>query len=203
MSETRTFRVGFVPGVAPDRWARAWTDGTPRRPLDLVPLDEGMDPVALLRAGDLAMCFVRLPVDPEGLHLVRLYDEQPVVVVAREHPVAAYDRIDVGDLADERLLQDPAEVPAWRGVAPADVLRDDVPVRSRRQAVEGVAADEGVLVVPMSVARLHHRRDVVAVPVDGVPTSTVALAWLREADDDRSQAFVGVVRGRTAYSSRG
>ena len=57
------------------------------------------------------MCLVRLPVDRDGLHLIPLYDEQPVVVVAKEHPVAAYDEIDVADLADEHLLQDPDVVP--------------------------------------------------------------------------------------------
>ena len=54
----------------------------------------------------------------------------------------------------------------------------------------------------MSVARLHHRKDVVAVPVTGVPTTKVGLAWLRDTDDDRVETFVGVVRGRTANTSR-
>ena len=198
------FRVGFVPGVTPDKWSRAWADRMPRRPLTLVPLDEDADGVALLRFGGLAMCLVRLPVDTDGLHLVPLYDERPVVVVSREHPVAAYDEIDVVDLADEHLLQDPDTVPAWRDVATevTEGSRHPVPPMTTRQAVESVAADAGVVVVPMSVARLHHRKDVVAVPVTGVPTTKVGLAWLRETDDDRVETFVGVVRGRTANTSR-
>lgn len=179
---TQPFRVGFVPGVTPDKWARAWAERMPRRPLELVPLDEDTDPVGLLRAGDLAMALVRLPVDTEGLHLIRLYDEQPVVMVAREHPVAAYDEIDVADLSDEHRLPDPGT--------------------TTPQAVARVAEEAGVLVVPMSVARLHHRRDVVHVPVSGVPATTVGLAWPRESDDDRVETFVGVVRGRTVNSSR-
>jgi DNA-binding transcriptional LysR family regulator len=197
------FRVGFVPGVTPDKWARVWAERMPRRPLDLVPLPDE-DGVARLRAGDLQMCFVRLPVDREGLHLIPLYDEQPVVVVAVEHPVAAYEEIDVADLADEHLLQDPDDVPAWRDVATevADGTRFPVPPMDLRTAVESVAADAGIVVVPMSLARLHHRKDVTYVPVTGVPTSTVGLAWPQDADDDRVQAFIGVVRGRTANSSR-
>jgi DNA-binding transcriptional LysR family regulator len=175
-------RVGFVPGVTPDKWARAWADRMPRSALELVPLAEA-DPVALLRAGELDMALVRLPVDRDGLHLIPLYEEQPVVVVSREHPVSTYDRIDVGELSEENLLQDP-----------------DVPVP---RALEVVAADAGIVIVPMSLARLHHRKDVVSVPVDGVPTSTVALAWLRETDDESVQTFIGVVRGRTVNSSRG
>ena len=62
---------------------------------------------------------------------------------------------------------------------------------------------EGVLIMPMSLARLHHRKDVVQVPVTGVPTTKVGLVWPQDADDDRIETFIGVVRGRSANSSRG
>ncbi len=197
------FRVGFVPGVTPDKWARIWAERMPRRSLDLVPLGD-RDGVALVRSGELAMCFVRLPVDRDGLHLIPLYDEQPVVMVAKEHPVAAFDEIDVTDLADEHLLQDPDTVPEWRDVATEvrDGTRYPVPEMSMREAVESVAADAGIVVVPMSLARLHHRKDVVHVPVTGVPTTKVGLTWLVDNDDERVQTFIGVVRGRSATSSR-
>jgi DNA-binding transcriptional LysR family regulator len=197
------FRVGFVPGVTPDKWARIWAERMPRRSLDLVPVGD-RDGVALVRSGELAMCFVRLPVDRDGLHLIPLYDEQPVVVVAKEHPVAAFDEIDVTDLADEHLLQDPDTVPEWRDVATEvrDGSRYPVPEMSLREAVESVAADAGIVVVPMSLARLHHRKDVVHVPVTGVPTTKVGLTWLIDNDDERVQTFIGVVRGRSASSSR-
>ena len=197
------FRVGFVPGVTPDKWARIWAERMPRRSLELVPVCD-RDGVALVRSGELAMCFVRLPVDRDGLHLIPLYDEQPVVMVAKEHPVAAFDEIDVADLADEHLLQDPDTVPEWRDVATEvrDGSRYPVPEMSLREAVESVAADAGIVVVPMSLARLHHRKDVVHVPVTGVPTTKVGLTWLVDNDDERVQTFIGVVRGRSASSSR-
>ncbi len=198
------FRVGFVPGVTPDKWSRAWADRMPRRPLKLVPLEE-RDAVSLVRSGELEMCLVRLPVDRDGLHLIPLYDEQPVVVVSSEHPVAAYDEIDVAELADEHLLQDPDDVPEWRDLATEVTTgtRHPVPPMTLRQTVESVAADAGVVVLPMSVARLHQRKDVRAVKVTGVPVTQVGLVWLRDADDDRIETFIGVVRGRTANSSRG
>jgi DNA-binding transcriptional LysR family regulator len=201
---TGPFRVGFVAGVMPDKWARIWADRMPRSPLVLVPLAD-QDGIALVRAGELEMCLVRLPVDREGLHLIPLYDEQPVVVVGREHPAAAYDVIDVADLSEEHLLQDPDDVPAWREVATevTEGSRFPVPEMSLRQAVESVAADAGIVIVPMSLARLHSRRDVVHVPVTGVPASSVGLAWLADADDERIETFIGVVRGRTTNSSRG
>ena len=198
------FRVGFVRGVTPDKWSRAWADRMPRRPLELVPLED-RDAVSLVRSGELDMCLVRLPVDRDGLHLIPLYDEQPVVVVSSEHPVAAYDEIDVAELADEHLLQDPDDVPEWRDLATEVTTgsRHPVPPMTLRQTVESVAADAGVVVLPMSVARLHQRKDVRAVKVTGVPVTQVGLVWLRDADDDRIETFIGVVRGRTANSSRG
>jgi hypothetical protein len=54
----------------------------------------------------------------------------------------------------------------------------------------------------MSVARLYHRKDVATRPVTDLEPSTVALAWLVERDGEDTQAFVGVVKGRTANSSR-
>ena len=54
----------------------------------------------------------------------------------------------------------------------------------------------------MSVARLHHRKDVTPRPVSDLPTTTVGLSWPVDRDDDRVQAFIGIVRGRTASSSR-
>ena len=130
-----------------------------------------------------------------------------MVVVAKEHPVAAYDEIDVADLADEHLLQDPDTVPEWRDVAtevrrrqPLPGARDDR-APGRRERRRG-RRDR---VVPMSVARLHHRKDVVAVPVTGVPTTKVGLTWPVDARHRRRpvETFIGVVRGRRATSTRG
>ena len=54
----------------------------------------------------------------------------------------------------------------------------------------------------MSVARLHHRKDVTFRPVTDLPTTTIGLVWRTDHDDERVQTFIGVVRGRTANSSR-
>lgn len=174
------FRVGFVPGVTPDKWSRRWAERMPRRRLEVFPVEE-TEQVAVLQEGSAHMCFVRLPLDRDGLHLIPLYDEQPVVVAGREHPVAAYDEIAAAELAGEIRH---AELPA-------------------KVAIETVAAGTGVVILPMSVARMHHRRDVVTVPVTDLPATTIGLAWRTDLDDDRVETFVGIVRGRTARSSRG
>lgn len=173
------FRVGFVPGVTPDKWVRRWTERMGRRRLEVFPVEE-VEQVDVLREQRAHMCLVRLPVDREGLQLIPLYDEAPVVVASREHPVAAFDELALADLADE-------------------IQHTDLAAQT---AVETVAAGTGVVVLPMSVARLHHRKDVVAVPLTDVEPTTVGLAWLTDLEDDRVDVFVGIVRGRTARSSR-
>jgi DNA-binding transcriptional LysR family regulator len=199
----KPFRVTFVTGVTPDKWVGKWRDRTSAR-LEMLPVEEA-DQLTAMRSGDADMAFVRLPVDRDGLHVIPLYHEVPVVVVSKEHPVAAYDEIPVSDLADEHLLQDPDDVPAWRDLATEirEGTRYPVPAMTLKQAVESVAAQAGIVIVPMSVARVHRRKDVVAVPVTGVRDTQVGLAWPRDADDPRVEAFIGIVRGRTERSSRG
>jgi DNA-binding transcriptional LysR family regulator len=188
-------RLGFVTGATPDKWAARWRERR-RGPLELVPVDQAGQTDGL-HDGTLDLALVRLPVDREGLHLIPLYDERPVVVVAKEHLVTVAEEVTTHDLADEQLV-----LPHESGWKP-EVAQLDFPPMSLREAVEVVAAGTGVLVLPMSVARLHHRRDVTFRPVTDLPTTKVGLAWLVDNDDRRIQDFIGIVRGRTERSSRG
>nr|WP_193606952.1 LysR family substrate-binding domain-containing protein [Nocardioides lijunqiniae] len=193
--DTRPFRVGFVTGATPDKWARVWRTRYPRTPLELVPVTQD-EQESGLRDGALDMALVRLPVDRDGLHCIPLYDEVPVVVAGLEHLVAAADEVSLDDLSEEQLV-----LPHDSGWTPsAEQL--DWPEMSIKDAVEVVASGTGVLLVPMSVARLHQRKDVVIRPVTDLPDTKVGLAWLVENDDERVQTFIGIVRGRTERSSR-
>jgi hypothetical protein len=58
------------------------------------------------------------------------------------------------------------------------------------------------VIVPMSVARLHHRKDLTYRPVTDVAESQIGLAWLSGTSDPRIETFIGIVRGRTERSSR-
>jgi DNA-binding transcriptional LysR family regulator len=181
------FRVGFVPGVMPGKWERMWHERM-RRPLELVTVEVAEQEDAL-HQGRVHMCLVRGEVDRDAFHLIPLYREVPVVVVPVDHPVTAYDEIDVAELADEH-----------------DVLAGH-PEITVKQAIETVAAGTGIVVVPMSLARLHQRKDVEFRPVTGVPESPVGLAWRRgpgaDHDDPDIEVFIGIIRGRTPRSSRG
>jgi DNA-binding transcriptional LysR family regulator len=191
---TGPFRLGFVTGATPDKWAATWRQRR-RDPLELVPVDEATQETGV-RDGTLDMALMRLPVDREGLHCIPLYDERPVVVAAREHFVAAGDEVTLDDLADEQLVR-----PHVSGWAPrAEQLA--WPPMSEREAIETVAAGTGVVIVPMSVARLHSRKDVVQRPVSDLPPTKIGLVWRIDNEDERVQAFIGVVRGRSVNSTR-
>ena len=188
-------RIGFVTGATPDKWARHWRDRRPE-PLELVPVTEAhqLDGV---HDGSLDMAIVRLPVDRDGLHCVRLYDEVQVAVASLDHVLASADaEVTTDDLVDEQLVR--AHSSGWRPTA--DQL--DWPPMDEREAIETVAAGTGVVILPMSVARLHQRKDVVSRVVSDLDPTTIALTWKVERDDDVTQAFVGVTKGRTANTSR-
>ena len=189
-------RLGFDTGTTPDKWARAWR-ARRREALELVPIEGAVAGEAGLRGGSLDMCLVRLPLtSTDGLHLVRLYDEAPVAVVPREHFVTAAETVTTSDLADEQLVR-----PHPSGWTPT-AAQLAWPEMSWRDAIEVVASGGGVAIVPMSVARLYGRKDVASRPVTDLEPTTIALAWLVARDDEATQAFVGVVKGRTANSSR-
>jgi DNA-binding transcriptional LysR family regulator len=175
----RGLRVGFVPGVTVTKWTRIWADRHPRTRLELVDVVEEEQRAALDDAG-VDMCFVRLPVDGSRLHVIPLYEEVPVVVVPKDHPVSLFDEVSLADLSEETVL-------------------DDV---DPEQAVDLVAGGAGVLLVPQSIARSHSRRDLVYRPVSDAAPTRIALAWLVENPNELIEEFIGIVRGRTPNSSR-
>jgi DNA-binding transcriptional LysR family regulator len=175
-----TLSIAFVPGVTVGKWTLAWESRHPSIALRVRPVAEE-DSVTVLRDGIADLSFVRLPVKDHGLSVIPLYTETAVVVVPKEHPIALFDSVTLADLADEQVVRRPAIV--------AD-------------AVELVAAGVGVVVLPQSIARLHARKDVVARPITDAPETGIAIAWITDDLSDEMEEFVGIVRGRTAASSR-
>ncbi len=188
------FRVAFVTGSTPDKWAQRFRERS-RRPLELVPVEEA-DQELVVRDGRADMALARLPVDREGLHCIVLYDEQPVVVVALDHVVTVADEVTTAELADEQLVL--PERSGWR--PSTDQLA--WPPMGVADAVDVAASGSGVVVLPMSLARLHHRHDATYRPVTDLPPTQVGLVWPLDLDGPEVQTFIGVVRGRTARSSR-
>ncbi|MFP3715219.1 LysR family transcriptional regulator substrate-binding protein, partial [Puerhibacterium sp. TATVAM-FAB25] len=213
-----TFRLAYVPGATPGKWARTWRERLPDEPLELVQVPAADAAAALLDdRADAALA--RLPVDKSVFSAIALYEELPVVVVSRDHLLAATteeETVAAADLADDVLWLAHDDVlyaadEARPGRAPVaygpdgEVDPGAEPERpaTAEEAIAWVAAGAGVTVVPMSLARLHHRKDVTHRVLEGGPTAPVGLVWVTDRTTDLVEEMVGIVRGRTANSSRG
>jgi DNA-binding transcriptional LysR family regulator len=193
------FVVGAIPGATPGKWIDAWHGRLPDVELELRPIEVADQRSALL-GGDLHAALVRLPIDQDGLHVIPLYDEVSVVVSAAESHLMAADELDLADLAGEVIVVARDDVLAL--AVPGGVTASFAPPADSEEAIAIVAAGVGVVVVPMSLARLHRRKDADYRPLRDGPTSTVALAWRADRTTPAVDAFVGIVRGRTPNSSR-
>ena len=171
------FVVMFVPGVTPGKWERTWRERMPRQPLELRPASP-VDALAALH-GPAHMALLRDVAASDTLHVIPLYREQPVVVVARDSALADVPSFTLASLEGSNIIegQDAA-------------------------AIELIATGSAVAVMPQSVARAFSRKDVVARPVTDAPDSGIGLAWLAASPHPLIDVFVGIVRGRSANSSR-
>ena len=81
-----------MPGVTLTKWTSIWAERFPRTPLSVLEVTQAEQRTAL-DDGRVDVCFVRLPIDSGGLHVIPLYEEAPVVWVSKEHPIAAFDAV--------------------------------------------------------------------------------------------------------------
>ena len=152
--------------------------------------------------------------DGEKYHSIRLYEELPVVILPVDHVLTVLDEVPVEELAEEFLLQPASDIPAYEEVSRAwrESAGRIVPEGlTDKETIELVAAGVGLYIVPMSIARFYHRKDLTYRPVAGLDLYPVYLVWPRAPKGEpRSeeleallQDFIGIVRGRTATSERG
>lgn len=191
--------LGFVPGATPAKWARTWAQRHADVPLRLHPV-AAADAVGAVRAGTVDVALLRPPADTSGLSVIPLYDETTVAVVPTDHLLTAADTIIAADLDGEPTLLPLDDVLAWAGApgTPADHRPE-----TTQDAIELVAAGLGALIVPQSLARLYHRKDLTYRPITDAPTCPVALVFPEAIQSALVEEFVGIVRGRKPGSSRG
>lgn len=198
-ASTAPFRLGTIPGATPGKWIDLWNERR-TNPIELVPLAVADQRRALV-SGEVDAAIVRLPIDRDDLHVIPLYDEVAVAVVPVDSHLTAAEELEASDLAGEVVIT-PADDVLGMPMPPGSVEPAfDAPLTTE-DAVAVVASGVGVVVVPMSLARLHHRRDIDRRPLRDGPSSSVALAWVADRESPDIDAFVGIVRGRTANSSR-
>lgn len=191
--------LGYVPGATPAKWARIWTERHGGVPLELRSVAAAAAADAV-RAGAVDVALLRPRGDTSGLSVIPLYEETTVAVVPVDHVLTAADEISAADLDGEPTLLPLDDVVEWVQAPGAPI---DHRPETTKDAIELVAAGLGVLVVPQSLARLHHRKDLTYRPIIDAPSCPVALAFPEGPQSELVEEFVGIVRGRTAGSSRG
>ena len=229
--ERSQLRIGYVPAIMPGKWFTRWHERYGDRvqlaemPLNtdsgLTMLDKPLGLGEETRAAEplMHMCILRPDKEPESqdkdrYHSIRLYEELPVVVLPKDHVLTVLDEVPVEELAEEFLMHEPEDFPAWAEVSEeyrAANPRRVPEYRHDKDAIELVAAGVGLYIVPMSIARYYHRKDLTYRPVTGLETYPVNLVWKRRPKEDPRteeeetiiQDFIGIVRGRTATSDRG
>lgn len=171
------FAIAFPLGVTVGKWTRAFEQRLPDVELVVRPSD---DPLAVLAAGDADMVFARDAEPDDDRHLIPLYAEDVVVVAHHEHLLTLEEHLRLADLDGEpRVTGEPSEA-----------------------LMRSVAAGDGIALLPASVAKALRRKDVVALPLEDAPQSRIGLTWPREGQHPLVDDFIGIVRGRTAHSSR-
>ena len=171
------FSLAFPPGVTIGKWTRIFEQRHPRVELVVQP---SQDPLAVLAAGEADMVFARDAEADETRHLIPLYSEDVVVVMHHEHLLTLEEHLHLADLADEpRVAGEPDEALMRR-----------------------VAAGDGIALLPASVAKALRRKDVVAMRLEDGESSSIGLTWPRQGQHPLVDEFIGIVRGRTAHSSR-
>ncbi len=178
----RELRFSYVAGVTPGKWIRRWEERMPGVPLHSFMSGDGAQ-LTVLSDGSADLSFVRLPVDREGLNVIPLYEEQAVVVGPKGHEISVFEEVALADLAAETFLD----------------VRE---LGGAEMALQVVASGAGLVVLPMSVARHFNVKDTVARKLTGAAGTEIALAWPSDSTDEVIEEFIGIVRGRTAASSR-
>ncbi|WP_374007194.1 LysR family transcriptional regulator substrate-binding protein [Leifsonia sp. LS-T14] len=175
------FSIAFPLGVTVGKWTRAFEQRYPDVELVVRPSD---DPLRVLEEGEADMVFARDAEPDDGRHLIPLYSEDIVVVVHHEHLLTL--KADEGEKLHLADFEDEPRVPG----EPSEAL------------LRSMAEGTGVALLPASVAKALRRKDVVALRVEDAGQSTIGLTWPREAQHPLVDDFIGIVRGRTAHSSR-
>lgn len=191
-----TLFLATIPGATPSTWVSRFTSR--ERVVQLVNHDESAqfahlahDAAGLPRHALPQLGYVRwrrdrrledllaaAGVDPRHVHTVASYAELPVVCVGKDHLLAAWDVDADGPVplsaldAEEEL--DPARFAPEPSAEPLDPA--ELPGAGERMAIEIAAAGAGHVVLPMSVARMFGRKDVIVLPVASSLDDVVGLS---------------------------
>jgi DNA-binding transcriptional LysR family regulator len=163
------------------------------------------DPLGPLRENDIGLMASWVPLEQPDLVVGPMLTEQPrVLAVARDHPLAERDSVDVEELAGQRVLRFdnwpremheavlPSRTPGGRPIphtriAIGDRAPLDVAIRTARGEVVFPTVDS-------ARSYMGGDLDLAFVPITGMPPLRSALVWRCRARDPKLRAFIRVAR---------
>lgn len=201
-------RLGFVRGISPTKWAKRYLSAT-HTPLTLVPVAAAFSPHKQ-DSLDYDMLLERTAPEaiPGGTNeggarrSLRLYDETIALVVPVDHELAGETEISEADLSLIPLIDHPDHAAQWP--APQPWADPTWKPRNARAALALVATGAGAMLLPLPLARhLSSKKEHVLIAVVGdLAPTTVWATWQASRDAADIQQLAGILRGRTARSSR-
>ncbi|ANZ17563.1 transcriptional regulator [Streptomyces noursei ATCC 11455] len=199
--------VGFQ-GTADDRVMRAIDAFHARHPgcatqIVEIPL---CDPFGALRSGAVDVAVTLLPVAEPDLVLGPVFSAQrQTVALSVRHPLASRASLSAEELAGLPLIAPDGPAPVYWRTAQAPLATPEgrpVPAGPRVSTLqEGLtltAAGRGGMLLCRPTADYHGRRDVVFVPVTGLPDSVLGVVHHAARETARVRAFTAAVREVTA-----
>jgi DNA-binding transcriptional LysR family regulator len=202
-----TLRLGLLSGPAGGphliEIIRAFEAHHPECKVEVVQMSWD-DPFGRLRESDVELMATWIPLNQPDLVVGPiLAEERRVLAVARDHPLADRDSVDVEMLADYPVVHfdnwpkelHEAMVPfRTPGGRPTTGIR--IPVGERAVLDVAVRIARGELIHPTvaSVPPYLGDFDFAFVPITGMPPLRSALVWRRPARDLQLRAFVSVAR---------
>jgi hypothetical protein len=175
----------------------------PRASVVLTDTGLARDPCDWLRAGEVHMLALRLPLPEPDIALGPvLSSERRVLLVARDDPLAGLERVAVEDFADRAIADAPALRRELADVrVPCGRAGRRVEVRSVGEVVLRIAGGEIVHPDVGSFIRHYNHPGIVAIPLTRLPPSETALVWLAAHRPPKIDGFAEtareVLRGRT------
>ncbi|PJN41513.1 LysR family transcriptional regulator [Streptomyces sp. CB02959] len=201
--------VGFQ-GTVDDRIMRAIDAFHARHPrcateIMEIPL---CDPFGALRSGAVDVAVTLLPVAEPDLVLGPAFAAQPqTVALSVRHPLASRASLGAEELAGLPLISPSGPAPVYWRTAQAPAITPGgrpIPAGPRvgtlQEGLTLTAAGRGGMLLCRPTADYHGRRDVVFVPVGGLPDSVLGVVHHAARETARVRAFSAAVRDVTAVT---
>ncbi|MFE3228493.1 LysR family transcriptional regulator [Nocardia sp. NPDC059228] len=215
-AETRTaargLRIGFL-GPYASTLDTALTGFRARHPECQITLTQlaWTDIFGPLRRGEVDIQICLAPVEQLGLTVGPEVGVFPrLLAIARSHPWATRDSIDVEDLAELRVIgPHPDVAPEFaRAFWPPATTPRGRPIprvaaaRTEPEMLTAVAHNNAVFATTTAMPTYFTHPEVAFVPLTGLPDARVRLVWRTDTDHPKVDEFAGLAAGQPAAGLR-